>query len=392
MKQSTGLKERQFASDNGAGICPEAWAALQRANHGHAPGYGEDAWTQHAADLIREVFEADCDVYFAFNGTAANSMALASLCRSYHGVICHESAHVEVDECGAPEFFSGGSKILTAGGEHGRIDPAEVEALCTRRSDIHFPRPRALSLTQATELGTVYSIAQLDALREFATHHGLNVHMDGARFANAVASTGASPADLTWKRGVDVLCLGGTKNGMAVGEAVVFFDRALAHEFDLRCKQAGQLASKMRFLAAPWVGMLEGGAWLRHAAHANAMAARMEGRLRQIAREVNVDGAWVGAAPLGAPSASSASSSSSSCARPHADTIELPHPREANAVFARLPKPWVAAMHARGWRFYDFFAGGLCRLMCSWDTTEADVDAFVEELREVAGRGITGGR
>lgn len=374
MKEAKG-RERQFASDNGAGICPEAWAAMERANRGHAPGYGEDAWTQHAADLMREVFETDCDVYFAFNGTAANSMALASLCRSYHGVICHEFAHVEVDECGAPEFFSGGSKILTAGGEHGRLDPAEVEALCTRRSDIHFPRPRALSLTQATELGTVYSVDQLDALHEAAGRHGLNVHMDGARFANAVASTGASPADLTWKRGVDVLCLGGTKNGMAVGEAVVFFDRALSHEFDLRCKQAGQLASKMRFLAAPWVGMLEGGAWLRHAAHANAMAARMEGRLREIAREVRE--------PDGRGSKKGSGPFSSEVLTPF--SIELPHPREANAVFARMPKVWVAAMHGRGWRFYDFFAGGLCRLMCSWDTAEEDVDAFAADLREVAG-------
>lgn len=380
--KETATRERQFASDNGAGICPEAWAAMERANRGHAPGYGEDAWTQHAADLLREVFETDCDVYFAFNGTAANSMALASLCRSYHGVICHEFAHVEVDECGAPEFFSGGSKILTARGEHGRIEPEEVEELCTRRSDIHFPRARALSLTQATELGTVYSVEQLDALREAAGRHGLNVHMDGARFANAVVSAGASPAELTWKRGVDVLCLGGTKNGMAVGEAVVFFDRALSHEFDLRCKQAGQLASKMRFLAAPWVGMLEGGAWLRHAAHANAMAARLEGHLREMALQVSGGGMHGERAP--------ASNEGSGAAEKRVLTpfsIELPHPREANAVFARLPKAWVRAMWGRGWRFYDFFAGGLCRFMCSWDTTQGDVDALAADLREVAGLG-----
>ncbi len=353
MKEPEHPHPRQFASDNGAGICPEAWEAMERANRGHSPGYGNDAWTQHAADLIREVFETDCDVYFAFNGTAANSMALASLCKTYHGVICHESAHVAVDECGAPEFFSGGSKILTASGAHGKIDPAQVEMLCTRRNDIHFPRPHALSITQATELGTVYTIADLDALNDVARRHGLNVHMDGARFANAVASTGVRPRELTWERGVDVLCFGGTKNGMAVGEAVVFFDRDLAKEFDLRCKQSGQLASKMRFLAAPWVGMLEGEAWLRHARHANAMAARLEEHLAELAVTSPV--------------------------------IELPHPREANAVFARLPKPWVKAMNERGWQFYDFFAGGLSRLMCSWDTQEADVDAFAADLREVAG-------
>lgn len=340
-------RERQFTSDNASGICPEAWAAMERANHGHAPGYGDDPWTQRAADLLREVFETDCDIYFAFNGTAANSMALASLCQAYHSVICHEGAHVETDECGAPEFFSGGSKILTATGAHGKIDPAEVGRIATRRKDIHYPRPQALSLTQATEVGTVYSPAELDALGEQAKRFNLNVHMDGARFANAVASLGLPPAELTWRRGVDVLCLGGTKNGMAVGEAVVFFDRKLAREFDLRCKQSGQLASKMRFLAAPWVGMLEDGAWLRRAGHANIMAARLEGRLKAI------------------------------------PGVELPHPRQANAVFVKIPKPAVKSMFERGWKFYDFFHGGLCRLMCSWDTTEADVDALAGDLGAV---------
>lgn len=378
MKEPSDVHPRQFASDNGSGICPEAWEAMARANRGHAPAYGEDAWTAHAADLMREVFETDCDVYFAFNGTAANSMALASLCKTYHGVICHESAHVEVDECGAPEFFSGGSKILTAAGAHGKIDPAGVERLCTRRHDIHYPRPHALSLTQATELGTVYTIAELDALREAAGRHGLNVHMDGARFANAVASLGLRPRELTWERGVDVLTFGGTKNGMAVGEAVVFFDRELAREFDLRCKQSGQLASKMRFLAAPWVGMLEGEAWLRHARHANAMAARLEAALVGIAGELGLPG---GGRDDGA--GDSAAAPKPTDTPPY--TITLPHPREANAVFARLPKPWVKGMWAKGWKFYDFFPGGLCRLMCSWDTEEKDVDAFAADLREVAG-------
>lgn len=423
MKEPSDVHPRQFASDNGSGICPEAWEAMDRANRGHAPAYGEDAWTAHAADLMREVFETDCDVYFAFNGTAANSMALASLCKTYHGVICHESAHVEVDECGAPEFFSGGSKILTAAGAHGKIDPAEVERLCTRRHDIHYPRPHALSLTQATELGTVYAPAELDALRQAAGRHGLNVHMDGARFANAVAQLGVRPRELTWERGVDVLTFGGTKNGMAVGEAVVFFDRELAREFDLRCKQSGQLSSKMRFLAAPWVGMLEGEAWLRHARHANAMAARLEAALVGIAGELErgEGGANRNDAAPGTPNAGSASSArtdppadsptgsdkgsgalSSELLTPSPpgshlgsapwekdapgpNTIELPHPREANAVFARIPKPWVKGMWKRGWKFYDFFPGGLCRLMCSWDTEEKDVDQFAADLREVAG-------
>ncbi len=335
---------RQFASDNNAGICPEAWAAMAEANAGHAPGYGEDAWTARAADLLRETFETDCEVFFVFNGTSANSLALASMGQSYHSVICHEVAHVETDECGAPEFFSNGMKVLTAPGERGKLTPAAVERVVRRRGDIHYPKPRAVSLTQATELGTVYTPDELKAIWATARSLGLRIHMDGARFANAVASLGVAPKEITWQAGVDVLCFGGSKNGMALGEAVVFFDRALAREFDYRCKQAGQLASKMRFLAAPWVGMLQDGAWLRNARRANAMAALL--------------GDAVGAL----------------------EGVRVLHPREANSVFVELPAGAAAAMRARGWRFYDFIGWGGCRLMCSWDTAESDVGAFVADL------------
>src|SRR5512138_2857230 len=173
---------RQLASDNYAGICPEAWAAMAEANRGHAPGYGDDAWTAMAADLIREIFETDCEVFFVFNGTAANSLALASLCQSYHSILCHETAHVETDECGAPEFFSNGTKVLTVGGAHGKIDPATIDRMVTRRADIHYPKPRVVSVTQATELGTIYRPGELAAIGERARAHGLRVHMDGARF------------------------------------------------------------------------------------------------------------------------------------------------------------------------------------------------------------------
>jgi len=192
--------------------------------------------------------------FFVFNGTAANSLALASLCQSYHSIICQEFAHIETDECGAPEFFSNGTKLLLASGKDGKINLADAEQLITKRNDIHYPKPRVLSLTQATELGTVYSPNEVAAAGELARRYGLRLHMDGARFANAVASLGCHPAELSWRAGVDVLCFGGAKNGMAVGEAVVFFNQELAEEFDYRCKQAGQLASKMRFLAAPWIG------------------------------------------------------------------------------------------------------------------------------------------
>ena len=342
---------RQFASDNYSGVCPEAWAALTEANAGHEPGYGNDTWTRHASDLIRDIFETKCEVFFVFNGTAANSLALASLCQSYHSVLCHELAHIETAECGAPEFFANGSKILLLPGTDARIDPAGIARAVNKRSDIHYPKPRVLSLTQATELGTVYSPAELQTLAETARRHGLRLHMDGARFANAVAALKVAPADLTWRAGVDVLCFGGTKNGLAVGEAVVFFNLEAAREFDYRCKQGGQLASKMRFLSAPWTGVLQDGAWLRHAQQANAMAQRLEAGLRGLTG------------------------------------VEIAHAVQTNVVFARLPGPAVKAMHEEGWKFYTHVGGaGEGRLMCSWDTKSEDVDAFVADLRALTAR------
>ena len=273
---------QHFASDNYAGICPEALHALLEANTGHAPSYGDDEWTRQVSDRLREVFETDCDVYFVFNGTAANSLALSSLCQSYHSVVCHELAHVETDECGGPEFFSNGSKLLTAPGPQGKLTPQAILNAIGKRSDIHYPKPRVITLTQATEIGTVYRPEEIRAIAETAHANGLRVHMDGARFANAVASLRVTPADITWRAGVDVLCFGGTKMGLPIGEAVIFFKRELSEDFAYRCKQAGQLASKMRFLSAPWLGILAEGIWLRHAAHANAMALRLAAGLREI--------------------------------------------------------------------------------------------------------------
>jgi threonine aldolase len=341
------LARRQFASDNYAGICPEAWSAMEQANQGHVPSYGDDHWTQQAADRIRDIFETRCEVFFVFNGTAANSLSLASLCQSYHSIICHELAHVETDECGAPEFFSNGTKVLTVGGAGGKLTPDAIQRVVQRRSDIHFPKPRAVSITQATELGTVYSPDELKAVWAVAKSLGLRIHMDGARFANAVVSLGVKPKEITWQAGVDVLCFGGTKNGVGVGDAVVFFDTKLAEEFAYRCKQAGQLASKMRYLSAPWLGMLRDDAWLRHAEHANNMAARLEAGLRQ------------------------------------SPGVKVLFARQANSVFADIPDPAIRALRKMGWLFYTFIGSGGCRLMCSWDTTEADVNAFLADLKSV---------
>lgn len=337
---------KQFGSDNYSGICPEAWSAMAEANARHEPAYGTDQWTRRASDLIRDFFECDCEVFFVFNGTAANSLALSTLCRSYHSIICHNTAHVETDECGAPEFFSNGTKVLLVSGDKGRMSILQIEETILRRNDIHYPKPHVLSLTQATELGTIYQPDQIQASCDLARKYGLHVHMDGARFANALATLDCHPKDITWGAGVDVLCFGGTKNGIGIGEAVVFFNKELAYEFEYRCKQAGQLCSKMRFLAAPWVGMLESGALMRNAKHANRCARHIEEGLKENT------------------------------------SARILYPVEANSVFLELPNGIFDEVCAKGWHFYNFIANCGARLMCSWDTEESDIDQLVDDIAQ----------
>lgn len=338
--------KRQFASDNWSGICPEAWEALARANTDHEPSYGEDSWTRRAVKLIQDVFETDCAVFLLFNGTATNALALASLVQPYESIVCHETAHIETSECGAPQLFSGGSKLLTCPGPMGKIEPDVFDRRANVRRNVHVSQPAVLSLTQATELGTTYSVDELAELSGRARKLGLRVHMDGARLANAIAGLGCSPAEITWKSGVDVLSFGGTKNGMAMCEAVVFFDRKLSAGFDARCLQGGQVNSKMRFMAAQWVGMFESGGWLRRASHANAMAKRLEAGLRAI------------------------------------DGIRVLFPVQANAVFADIPPAVANAVRAKGWQFYTTVGERGARLMCSWDTTDDDVDRFTRDVAD----------
>src|SRR5947209_7774999 len=241
-----------FGSDNTAGICPEAWRALEEANHETDESYGGDRWTRRVRELVREMFETDCEVFMVFNGTAANSLALAQVCRSYHAVVCHERAHIHTDECGAPEFMSGGAKLLTISGENGKLDLRAVEETLAKYRDVHSSKPRVISVTNSTECGTVYTRDELAEVAALARRHSLLLHMDGARFANAIASLDCTPKEITWQLGVDFLCLGGTKNGTGGGELVVFFKKELAEEFDYHVKQGAQLASKTRFLSAPW--------------------------------------------------------------------------------------------------------------------------------------------
>lgn len=339
-----------FASDNTAGICPEALQAINAINASPEPSYGDDPHTARAKQRMAELFETECDVFFVFNGTAANSLALAAMCERHNAVVCHELSHVDTDECGAPEFFTGGSKVLPVAGAQAKLRPPDIEPVFHRGHGVHFPKVRALSLTQSTELGTLYTPDELRALCEFAHARGLFVHVDGARFANAAAALrprGVSPADLTWRAGVDVLCFGGTKNGLLTTEAVVFFNRELARDFEYRVKQSAQLASKMRFATAQWEAVLRDGIWLKHGEQANEAARRLSAGLRALG-------------------------------------YRLVAPTEVNGVFVELPARVATALEARGWHFYRFVGENGYRLMCSWATRHEDVQAFLRDAEAAA--------
>ncbi len=330
-----------FASDNTAPAAPEAMEAVLAANAGFTSGYGTDQVSARAADAVRAMLDADAEVRFVASGTAANAIALGALCRPFEAVLAHEHAHVCTDETGAPGFFGQGLGLVGLPGASGRIAPAALAAALGQPDVSHRQSPAALSLTNATEYGTLYSQDQLAGLVAPAKAKGLAVHLDGARLANAAAA-GFDLKSIA-RLGVDILVVGGTKAGMPPTEAVVVFDRALARRFDARLKQAGQLPSKGRFHAAPFIGMLETGAFAGRAAHANAMARRLAGAM----------------------------------------PFPLAHPVEANAVFVRMDDQALARLHAAGWFVYRFLDGSV-RFMCSWAVTAEAVDDLAETLRSLA--------
>jgi len=340
---------RGFASDNHSGAHPEVLEAIARANVDHAGSYGEDAWTGRFDELIREHFGSGAVGYPVFNGTAANVLAIDAVTRPHEAVICVAGAHIDVDECGAPERWAG-VKLLEAEPVHGKLEPAAMGAWEARRGDVHHNQPRLVSVAESTEVGTVYTAAELGAIAEAAHGLGMLLHVDGARLANAAAALGVPLGALAADVGADVLSLGATKNGGLIGDAVVFLDADLGRDFALIRKQGMQLASKMRFLSAQFEALFGAGElWRRNAAHANAMAARLA------AAVIAIDG------------------------------VELVHPVEANGVFARLPGPAIDRLldelpgeHP----FYRWPDGeDVVRWMCSWDTTEADVDALITAVR-----------
>jgi threonine aldolase len=330
-----------FASDNTAPATPEAMAALADANEGFTSGYGTDHVTARAGDLVRQMLDADAEVRFVASGTAANAISLAALCRPFEAVVAHEHAHVCTDETGAPGYFGQGLGLIRLPGASGKIDSAALAEALSAPDVSYRQSPAALSLTNATEYGTVYSGEALKALTAPAKAKGYGVHLDGARLANAAAAGFDLKAIKTL--GVDILVVGGTKAGMPPTEAVVIFDRDLARRFDARLKQAGQLPSKGRFYAAPFIGMLEDGAFVRHAAHANAMAKKLAGLMPFTVR----------------------------------------HPVEANGLFVEMDEPTLKRLHASGWFAYRFLDGTV-RFMCSWATTPEAVEALGETLKQIA--------
>jgi len=342
-----------FASDNTAGAAPEILAALAAVADGRATAYGDDAVTERLARRLEAVFERPLAAFPLATGTAANALVLSTLVPPWGAVLCHELAHANVDECGAPELFSGGAKLIGLPGADGKIDPGALARLldATAFGEVHHVQPAALSLTQASERGTVYTPDEIRRLADLAHGHGLAVHMDGARLANAIARLGVSPAAITWQAGVDALSFGATKNGAIGAEAALFFDPARAAGFAFRRKRAGHLLSKMRFVSAQLEAYLEDGLWLRLAGHANAMAARLADGLAGIAG------------------------------------VSIAHPVGANMVFATLPETTIRGLEDDGFAFYRWPTrhDRLVRLVTAFDTTPAAVDALVAAARRHAG-------
>lgn len=343
-----------FSSDNTAPVCPEILAALHAANDGAVPSYGADPLTARVRERLDAVFRRRCASFPVGTGTAANALALATVVRPFGAVICAEEAHIATDECGAPEFYMGGAKLVTLPSADGKITPQQIDAVMARALDggVHHVMPEAVSITQATEWGTVYSVAEVAAIGEACRHHDLRLHMDGARFGNAIQHLGCTPAALSWQAGVDVLSFGATKNGAMAAEAVVFFDPALAAlGFERRRKRAGQLWSKMRFLSAQLDAFLHDDLWLRNAARANAAAQSLAGVLQFF------------------------------------PAISLVQPVESNEIFAAMPEELIAGLEQGGARFYRWIdvpgqSQKVARFVTAWSTSDEEIAAF----RDLAAR------
>jgi threonine aldolase len=346
-RQQRRIGRMNFVSDNAYGAAPEILAAVVEAAKGSEPSYGEDRITARVTARFREIFEREVAVFPVVTGTAANALALATISPPYGAIFCYAESHIVVDECAAPEFFSGGARLVPLPAPHAKLAPETIETELARyHGGVHSPKPCAISITQATERGTVYRPDEIAALSALSRRESMLLHMDGARFANALVSAGCTPAELTWKAGVDVLSFGATKNGALCAEAVVFFDPAQAKDFEYRRKRGGHLLSKMRFVSAQLEAYLAEERWLKQARRANALASRMANELGRTSN------------------------------------VELAHPAEANEIFAHLPDAMVSRLREAGARFYDWGTASdgrkLVRLVLSFLTPEADIARFLE--------------
>ena len=358
----------QFGSDNQTGASQKVLETLANANDGHTHGYGDDQWTQAASDKINQVFETEASIYFVATGTAANSLALASLVNPWETILCHHQAHVFIDESTAPEFFSGGARQIPVTQKSGKLHTSHLENYFSQAgSDTpHNVIPKALSIAQANESGLVYSVDELTALSKVAHQHQIKLHVDGARFANAVAATKATPAELSWKAGVDVLCLGATKCGCLAAEAVIFFDQALAKDFEHRRKRSGHLLSKGRLFAAQFLGWLEDDHWLELARHANQHASELSQQLEQL------------------------------------ENVRLAWPTQANEVLAIMPTTMVNTLQQAGAEFYPWYEQSLppreqlnqdetlIRLVTSFKSNMDEVTRFIDIANNSKHTHVTG--
>ncbi|MDX2100386.1 MAG: low specificity L-threonine aldolase [Leptolyngbyaceae cyanobacterium bins.59] len=340
-----------FCSDNVTGIAPDIIAALLAANEGAAMPYGNDPWTQRLTAQFCDLFETEVMVFPVATGSAANALALSVMTPPFGAIYCHADSHINADECGAPELYTGGAKLIPLAGEHGKLRPSHLQQVLDRAGAgvVHHIQPAAVSITQATEAGTVYEIEEVQSIASVAQSHHLYLHMDGARFANAIVHLGCRPAEITWKAGVDVLSFGATKNGALAAEAVVFFNRSLADTFAFRRKRGGHLFSKLRFLSAQLSAYLTDHLWLRQATHANQMAITLAEGLKLL------------------------------------PGVQLSHPVEANEVFIWLPDDTIHRLYNAGFQFYRWQealneagqTGAIVRLVTAFNTQICDVEAFI---------------
>lgn len=337
----------KFASDNVAGACPEVLDALMKANEGDSAPYGNDDYSKVLQEKFSEIFQKEVIVYPTASGTAANALALSTMTPVFGNIYCHKLAHINTDECGAPEFYTGGAKLIPLTGINGKITPEELEKNISGTGIVHHTQPSSVSITQVCETGEVYELDEIKKIADVAHKHKLNMHMDGARFANALVALNCTPAEMTWKSGIDVLSFGATKNGCIAAEAIIFFKPELVGNISFLMKRAGHLLSKMRFVSAQLDAYISNDVWLKNAKQANEMGKKLSDGLVK-----------------------------------H-NSIKLAYPTQANEVFAKFPREMIEHLNSLGYKMNeDELDGQAVRLVAAWNTQNSDVESFLESINQ----------